>query len=123
VLPGAPRIPRSWAFGFSWGAPRPEQVEDRAEGQPALHHRVVACLGAERRHVRAQVRDAVAHHQVGLEGQLRQARAERRDGAEGAGEDLAVAAEEIRDGDGAHLRAGGVAHPVGSSRQARTASW
>ena len=80
---------------------RPEQIEDAAEGQPAFYYGLGARLAAHRGNVLAQIGDAVGQHQVGLEGELREARPHRGHRAEGAGQHLAVAAERLRDRDGA----------------------
>ena len=56
---------------------------------------------------------AVGHGEVGLEGGAGEAAADHRDRADRVGEDLAVAAEALGDGDDAHV---GAVHEVGQLR-------
>ena len=98
-------------------SPRPEQVEDAAIGQPALDHGLEAVRRAQRGDVVQHVVQAVRDQQVGGEAELREARAQRREHADRAGQDLAVAAEALGEGDGAQLGSRELAH------RARTAAW
>ncbi len=106
----------------------PEVVEDRAEGEPGFDDRG---FGGARDGARVvdDGADAVGHQKIGLEGQLREPRADGRGRAEAARQDLAVAAKRLGRRHRADLparRPSGVGSGFGESclrHRLRTAFW
>jgi hypothetical protein len=85
-------------------AARPDDVEHAAVGVPGLED---LALGPLEGLVVGDERGlAVGHHEVGLEGGPGEAAADHGDGADGVGQDLAVAPEGLGDGHGADVGAG-----------------
>jgi hypothetical protein len=120
-------MPSSWALGavaidlggahHHVAAPRPERVEDRPVRHPALDDGLRTFVAAHRQDVGDQGRHAVGHQQIGLEARPGEPRADLGQRADGAHQDLAVAAKGLGDRHGAHFGTGEFAH------RARTASW
>jgi len=88
----------------------PHDVEDGAEGNPRLY--LLGYRRADGPGAADQGCLAVGEQQVRGEGVPGQARPDRRNGAEGADQNLAVVPEGLCAGDGAHLGAGYFGHAV-----------
>ena len=74
------------------------------KGSQRLDDRILGTFAADGRHVSTSGRDAVGHQQIGLEGQLRQARAHRRRRAEAAHRISPSPRKDFGDRDGADSR-------------------